>query len=489
MGNISVAEQERAHGHRFLGQPIALANLFGVEMWERFSFYGMTAILIYYLYYPVSDGGLDISRAAATSIVGAYGGTVYFSTIVGAWVADRLLGSERTLFYSAVLVILGHLALATLPGLPGVGVGLILIALGSGAVKANATSMVGELYAAGDSRRDAGYSIYYLGLNLGVLVGPLLTGLVNDIAGFRIGFAVAALGMAVGLTQYVLYRHRLAGVSDRAANPLPVADRLRYSVIALGVVVVIVVASVTHLLTADNLSNVVIVLTALAAIAYFSVFLSSKKVSAVERSRMLAFIPMFIVSAVFWSLFQQQFTVLAIYADQRLNRSVFGWEFPAAWVRSITPVFLIIFAGVFAAIWTRLGPRQPATPIKFASGTIVTGLAFWAFLMFAGGGPNSAPLLGIVFICLLLTFGELLIAPVGLSLASKLAPTAFHTQTVALYYLSIALGTAAAGTLAQYYDVDNEVPYFTTVGAFSVGVGVITVLIAPWIIRMMRGVR
>ncbi|WP_072686966.1 peptide MFS transporter [Rhodococcus marinonascens] len=488
MANSSVSEQEQAPGRRFLGQPVALANLFGIEMWERFSFYGMTAILIYYLYYPVSDGGLGISQAAATSIVGAYGGTVYFSTIIGAWVADRLLGSERTLFYSAVLVILGHVALATLPGIGGVGVGLVLIALGSGAVKANATSMVGGLYAAGDGRRDAGYSIYYMGLNIGVLVGPLLTGLVNDVAGFRVGFALAALGMAVGLTQYVLYRKRLSGLGDKAANPLPRSNWLRYNTIGLGVVVIIVATSVTHLLTADNISDVVIVLTVLATIAYFSVFLSSKKITAIERSRMVAFIPMFIVSAVFWSLFQQQFTVLAIYADQRLNRNVFGWEFPAAWVRSITPVFLIIFAGVFAAIWTRLGPRQPSTPIKFAAGTIVTGLAFMAFLMYVGGGPNSAPLLGIAFICLLLTFGELLIAPVGLSLASKLAPTAFHTQTVALYYLSIALGTAAAGTLAQYYDVDNEVPYFATVGAFSVAVGVITVLIAPWITRMMRGV-
>ncbi|AOW93498.1 MFS transporter [Rhodococcus sp. WMMA185] len=489
MGNSSVSEQDQASGSTFLGQPAALANLFGVEMWERFSFYGMTAILIYYLYYPVTDGGLGISQAAATSIVGAYGGTVYFSTIIGAWVADRLLGSERTLFYSAVLVIIGHVALATLPGLPGVGVGLVLVALGSGAVKANATSMVGELYGAGDNRRDAGYSIYYMGLNLGVLVGPLLTGLVNDIAGFRIGFALAALGMSVGLTQYVLYRGRLSGVSAEAANPLPRSDRLRYSAIALGVVVVVVAASVTHLLTADNLSGVVIVVTVLAAFGYFTIFLSSRKVTAVERSRIVAFIPLFIVSAVFWSLFQQQFTVLAIYADQRLDRNVFGWEFPAAWVRSITPVFLIIFAGLFAAMWTRLGPRQPTAPIKFAAGTAFTGLAFWAFLMFAGSGPNGAPLLGVVFICLLLTFGELLIAPVGLSLASKLAPAAFHTQTVALYYLSIALGTAAAGTLAQYYDVDNEVPYFATVGSFSVGVGVITALISPWIIRRMRGVR
>src|SRR3954463_12150959 len=178
-------------------------------MWERFSFYGMQGILLYYLYYSAADGGLGIDEATATSIVGAYGGLVYLSTIVGGWVSDRLGGAERVLFWSASVVMLGHIALALVPGTAGVGIGLVLIALGSGGVKATATSLVGTLYAAGDTRRDAGFSLFYLGINVGALVGPLLTGLLQTNLGFHYGFGLAAVGMALGLTQYAINRHKL----------------------------------------------------------------------------------------------------------------------------------------------------------------------------------------------------------------------------------------------------------------------------------------
>lgn len=198
--------------HRFFGQPLPLANLFGVEMWERFSFYGMQGILIYYLYYSASEGGLGISQGAATSIVGAYGGTVYLSTILGAWIADRLLGSERTLFYSAVLIMFGHIALAVLPGFVGVGIGLVLVAFGSGGLKATATSIVGDLYDEQDPRRDAGFSIFYMGVNIGALVGPLLTGFLQTRYGFHWGFGLAAVGMFLGLLQYTIYRKHLGDI-------------------------------------------------------------------------------------------------------------------------------------------------------------------------------------------------------------------------------------------------------------------------------------
>ena len=186
----------------FFGQPRVLANLFGVEMWERFSFYGMQGILLIYLYYSAARGGLGIDEATAAGIVGAYGGALYLSTILGAWLADRVFGPERTLFYSAILVVFGHIALSAIPGLGGVGAGLVLIALGGGGVKANATSLVGSLYDEHDERRDAGFSLFYMGINLGALVGPLLTGLLQKEWGFHFGFALAAIGMAVGLVQY-----------------------------------------------------------------------------------------------------------------------------------------------------------------------------------------------------------------------------------------------------------------------------------------------
>ncbi|PTR37167.1 POT family proton-dependent oligopeptide transporter [Rhodococcus sp. OK611] len=488
MSEITSPPRDPKADRGFFGQPVALANLFGVEMWERFSFYGMQGILIYYLYYSVADGGLGISQAAATSIVGAYGGTVYLSTILGGWIADRILGSERTLFYSAVLVMCGHIALAVIPGLVGVGVGLIAIAVGSGGLKANATSLVGDLYAENDDRRDAGFSIFYMGINLGALVGPLLTGWAQKEWGFHVGFALAAIGMALGLIQYTLGRKRLAGIGERPLNPMPHAQRLRYAALGAVAILGILVLCLIGLITTDNLSDVVVGLTIVASITYFLVILTSKKITSTERSRVIAFIPMFLASAAFWSLFQQQFTVVAIYSDKRLDRNLFGWDFPASWVQSINPVFIIIFAGVFAAIWTKLGPRQPSSPLKFAAGTIIMGLAFLAFLPFAGGGPNSTPLLGLMFILLLFTFAELFLSPVGLSLSTKLAPKAFHTQMVALFFLSVALGSSMAGTLAKYYNENDEVPYFTWVGAASIAVGVVMILLSPWISRMMRGV-
>lgn len=334
---VAVAERG-TDDHGFLGQPRPLANLFGVEVWERFSFYGMQGILLIYLYYSAVEGGLGISEATATSIVGAYGGLVYLSTILGAWVADRLLGSERTLFYSAVTVMLGHIALAAIPGVLGVGVGLVLVAFGSGGVKANATALVGTLYAEGDERRDAGFSIFYLGVNLGALVGPLLTGLLQSNAGFHWGFALAAVGMALGLAQYAHGRRRFPAEANEVPNPLPAHRRTTAVAVGAAGVALVVVAALTGLITADRLAGLVVMLSIVAAVAYFVVILS--KVRGVERSRVIAFIPMFVASAVFWSLYQQQFTVVTIYSDQRLDRTILGWEMPVSWVHTNLPVKL-----------------------------------------------------------------------------------------------------------------------------------------------------
>ncbi|UQU62142.1 peptide MFS transporter [Couchioplanes caeruleus] len=482
-------QQERTPERTFFGQPPVLANLFGVELWERFSFYGMQGILLIYLYYTADQGGLGLSEATATSIVGAYGGAVYLSTILGAWTADRLLGPERVLFLSAILVMAGHISLAVLPGLTGVTAGLILIAVGSGGVKANATSLVGTLYDEHDERRDAGFSLFYLGINLGALLGPLLTGLLQKSWGFHWGFGLAAVGMAVGLIQYALGRKRLTGPARVVPNPLPAQRRLPVALALAAAVVLVVVLAVTGVLRAAYLSNVVIVLSALAAVAYFVVILTSGRITAVERRRVYAFIPLFVASAVFWSLYQQQFTVVTIYSDQRLDRNLFGWEMPVSWVQSINPVFIIVLSGVFAALWTRLGPRQPSTPIKFAAGTVIMGVAFLLFLPLAGGGPNSAPLLALAGILLVFTVAELLLSPVGLSLSTKLAPEAFHTQMVALFFLSVALGTAASGTLAHYYDESHETAYFGILGLIAIVIGVALALAAKPITHLMSGVR
>ncbi len=483
--DTAVGDRDR----RFFGQPWALAHIFGVEMWERFSFYGMQAILLIYMYYSVTEGGLGIDRGIATGIVGAYGGTVYLSTILGAWVADRLLGSERVLFFSAIVIMLGHIALALLPGVWGLGAGLVLVAVGSGGLKANATSVVGALYGPGDTRRDGGFSLFYLGINLGAFLGPIVTGALQSTVGFHWGFGAAAVGMALGLLQYSFGRAQLPASARSVPNPLPPAKRPLVIGIAAAGLAVIVVLVLTGLIRADNLALIVIGVTTAAAIAYFAVILSSRIIDATERSRVFGFMPLFIVNVGFWSLYQQQFTLLTIYSDERLNRDIAGWEMPVSWVNSINPVFVILLSGVFAALWTRLGRRQPPAPVKFAVGAIVMGAAFLLFLPWANGPAHATPLLAITGILFVFTIAELFISPPGLSVSTKLAPARFRTQMVALYFLSVALGTAIAGEVARFYDPRNEVPYFTVLGAIAIALGVALLLTTRPVLALMRGIR
>lgn len=480
-------------GRTFLGQPSALANLFSVELWERFSFYGMQGIVLLYMYFAVTDGGLGLDQGAAAGIVGAYGGSVYLFSIVGGWVADRILGSERTMLVSAVLIMLGHIALAVIPAVPGLAVGLILVAVGSGGLKATITNLVGTLYAADDPRRDAGFSIFYMGINIGGLIGPLLTGLAQQRVGFHLGFGLAAIGMAIGLVQYVLGRKKLPDSVHHVPNPLPREQYGRYVAIAVGAVVVVVAAVLTGLLSADNLADVVVGATVVAAVVLFAILLTSKRITADERSRVVSFIPMFIGSAAFWALFQQQFTVITIYSDTRVDREfadlpVLGdWTMPISWVQSFNPFFIIVLAPVFAALWTRLGNRQPTTPVKFSLGIMFMGAAFLVFLPMVG--TAAVPVLWIALIMLVATMGELMLSPVGLSLSTKLAPAAYPVLMVALFYLSLALGTALSGSLAGFYSEENEAPYFGTLGAVTIGIGLVLLALSPRITRAMRGVR
>lgn len=394
-----VVESERPIPARTLfGHPIGLANLFGVELWERFSFYGMLTILGYYLYYSATDGGLGLEQSTGVGIVGAYGGLVYLSTVLGGWIADRLLGMERTVFYGGVVVMAGHIALAVLPGLIGVGVGLVLVALGSGALKANASSLLGTLYPKDDARIDGGFTLFYLGINIGAFTGPLLTGLLQTHLGFHYGFAAAAIGMALGLTQYVVFRRNLGNAGREVPNPLPRSTIWPAVGVALGVAVVVVVVFVTGLVTLETLPEATTVVIAVASLGYFAVMLTSAKVAPIERSRVRAFIPLFLANAVFWSLFQQIFTVLAVYSDERMNWSVFGWTAPASWIGSVEPVWIITLSPLFALLWTKLGNRAPSTPRKFALGVIGMGLSFLLFVPLAGFDDKSVPALAVLVI-------------------------------------------------------------------------------------------
>lgn len=481
-------EQASPETRTIFGHPIGLVNLFGVELWERFSFYGMLTILGYYLYYSLTDGGLGLEKSTATGIVGAYGGLVYLSTVLGGWLADRVLGMERTVFYGGVVVMAGHIALAVLPGLTGVGVGLVLVALGSGALKANASSLLGTLYEKGDPRADGGFTLFYLGVNLGAFIGPLITGLLQTHLGFHYGFGAAAVGMALGLTQYVIFRRNLGTHGREVPNPLPRSQIGKVIAFVLVLVVVVAVAMWTGLVRLSNLSWVTTGVIAAVSILYFGLMLTSPKVVAVERVRVRAFIPLFIANAVFWSLFQQIFTVLAVYSDERMNWTLFGWTAPASWIGSEEPIWVIVLSPLFALMWTRLGTRAPTTPRKFAYGVMGMGASFLLFVPLAGFEDKTVPALLVFVILAGFAISELLLSPIGLAVTTQLAPEAFRAQMMALYFFSVGIGTSMSGVLSEFYDTSHEVAYFGITGLVAIAVGIVVYFLAPQVSRLMEGV-
>lgn len=475
-------------GKTFFGHPGMLANLFSVEMWERFSFYGMQGIMIFYLYYSVTDGGSGlVNETTAAGIMGAYGGMVYLLAIVGGFIGDRVLGPERTLFYSCILIMAGHVSLAVIPGAAGIILGLCLVALGSGGLKTNASALLGTLYSKDDPRRDGGFTIFYMGVNIGSLLGPLLTSFGWGLWGFHAGFLLAAIGMAIGLIQYALTRKNLPESAHELSAPLNKKEKVNYSVVLVVILAIIAVLILTGLITPDNLASWVMGFIALGAIALFTIILGDKKNTADEHSRVISFIPMWIGNAVFWALYQQQFTVMAIYSDTRLNWNILGMELKPSLVNSINPIFIIIFAPLFTIMWDKLGKRQPNTVSKFSLGIIGVGIAFLIFLTQAGNmSVNVGWIVLILFVC---TLAELAISPVGTSLSTKLAPARHRVNMVALYFTSVALGTVLAGWLGKFYSLETEVAYFTSLGIGTIIVGLLLWSMHKWITKRMVGVR
>ncbi|MDO4909559.1 MAG: oligopeptide:H+ symporter [Corynebacterium sp.] len=492
MGNTTnhatTAGVDTEHDTRFFGHPIGLANLFGVEIWERFSFYGMQAILIYYLYYQANEGGLGMDKATATAIIGAYGGFVYLACIAAGWVADRVLGSERTLLWSAILIMAGHVFLSTIHNYGGLSLALFCIAVGSGGVKVAATTVVGALYSASDARRDGGFSLYYMAINIGALFGPLLTGWVWGRYGFAPAFITAAIFMGIGVIQYIALRKKtLEGhfnyPEQRASIRLPL----------LGVIVVMVIAVVVFgfgILPVDSMSTVVSIVSFIAAVLLWFSMYRSHEVTPLERSRLLGYIPMWIATAVFFSLFQQQFTAVALYSDTRVNLHFLGVTMSPAWTQSINPIFVVIFSGIIGGIWTHLGERQPSTPVKFSISLILCGLSPFVFLPFVHS--TATPYIVLVIVLLGFTLAELFLSPVGISFSTKISPAAFPARMVGLHYLSIALGTAMSGTLAGLYvpgDPHNEQMYFLLVGLVSIILGILMLIIKKPIAKALGNVR
>jgi len=479
----------------FFGHPKGLFTLFFTEFWERFSYYGMRAILAFYMYYEVSEGGLGLDEGLALSIMSIYGALVYMSGVIGGWFADRLIGTSRAIFYGGVLIMLGHIALAIPGSLSMFFVSMVLIVLGTGLLKPNVSSVVGDLYAEEDNRRDSGFSIFYMGINLGALISPLITGALAE-ESFHLGFGAAAVGMFLGLLMFVLTKKKNLGIAGTyVPNPLTKAEKSKYLRI-IGLVVIIIgiflaILIPNGLFTIDTFINLVGVFGIVIPTIYFVTMYRSPKTTAVERSRLIAYIPLFIAAAMFWAIQEQGSTILALYADKRTNLEFAGFTISPAWFQSLNPLFIIIFAPVFAWMWIKLGKYQPSIPKKFSFGLLFAGLSFLVILIpgyFVGSDALVSPL-WLVLSYFVVVLGELCLSPVGLSATTKLAPAAFSAQTMSVWFLASAAAQAVNAQLVKFYSPESETMYFGVIGGIAIILSIILFTISPFIQKLMKGVK
>lgn len=479
----------------FFGHPKGLFTLFFTEFWERFSYYGMRAILVFYIYYEVSEGGLGLEESTALAIMSIYGSLVYMSGIIGGWLADRIFGTQKAVFYGGVLIMFGHIALAIPGNVALFYISMVLIILGTGLLKPNVSSVVGDMYAENDERRDSGFSIFYMGINLGGFLAPLIVGSVMDVS-FHLGFGIAAVGMFIGLVMFLLTRKKNLGLAGtQIANPLsPSEKKVVFTRIGLGIVVIAVLCAVlipAGILTIDSFIALVGILGILIPTMYFIVMYRSPKTTNVERSRLLAYIPLFIASVMFWSIQEQGATILANYADKRTQLDFAGIHISPAWFQSLNPLFIIVFAPIFAWMWIKLGKRQPTIPQKFSLALLFSGLSFIVILLpaYFGGTDSLVNPLWLVLSYFICVIGELLLSPVGLSATTKLAPAAFSAQTMSLWFLSNAAAQAVNAQIVKFYTPETEMAYFGVIGGASIVLGIILLVVAPKIQGFMKGVR
>jgi POT family proton-dependent oligopeptide transporter len=492
---------------RFFGHPWGLSTLFFTEMWERFSYYGMRALLILFMTAPVAAGGLGFDTSKAGPIYALYVSSVYLLSLPGGWVADRVLGLRRTVFTGGVIIMLGHICLAV-PSLATFYLGLVLIAVGTGLLKGNVAALVGQLYTPEDLRRDAGYSLYYIGINTGAFIAPLVTGWLAQSDAFRgllanagirpesswhWGFAAAAVGMFLGLVQYSLGGRHLSPAGLRPVRPADPAAAARADrqvrLVGLGTLAVIVVGGIlmaTGTLQVDaeavsrNFKWALLAVT----LGFFVWLFFVAQWTPEERKRLMLISVLFVASCIFWMAYEQAGSTLNLFAERNTQNTVLGHAFPASWYQALTPMFIILFAPVFATLWIRLGHRDPSSPTKFAIALALLGLGFGVMIgaaVASAGGARVSPL-WLVLSYWLQTMGELCLSPVGLSAMSKLAPVRIAGLIMGVWYLSLSVGNYMAGMASSVYETMPLATLFTIVTVTAL----VAALVLALLIRPMR---
>jgi POT family proton-dependent oligopeptide transporter len=469
----------------FFGHPRGLATLFFTEMWERFSYYGIRAILLYFMTAAAAKGGLGFVETRASAVIGMFLGSVYLLSLVGGWIADRILGMKLSVFWGGVGIAVGN-ALVAVPGVGPFYSGLVLIALGTGLLKPNVSTLVGTLYAPEDARRDAGFSIYYMGINLGAFIAPLVCGYLGQVIDFRLGFAAAAVGMVAGLVQYVLgWRNFGPGAERPTEGPESrSARRILWGGLALVVIAAAGVAGANSAgflpLSVEGVSDVFGLILILTVMAVFGYLLLSPGWSRGERNRLLAIFGLFCASTIFWSLFEQAASTLSLFADRNSDNQFFGWTFPSSFYQTLNSLFIISFAPVFGWLWTRLGRYEPSVPAKFSFGLVGAALGYAVLIPAAAmtAGGNKVTPWFLVLTYLLHTFGELCLSPVGLSAMTRLAPAGIGSFVMGVWFMSISAGNYLAGRVSGFYTQMSLQQLFGTVALAGFAVAALI-----WLVR------
>ena len=487
---------QQSSSAQWFGHPRGLSTLFFTELWERFSYYGMRALLILFMTDMVATGGLGMTDVTATAIYGLYTFAVYAVALPGGWIADRLMGQRQAVLWGGIVIAAGHFTMA-IPTTTGFYLGLILIVLGTGLLKPNVSAIVADLYPEGGARRDAGFSVFYMGINVGALAGPLVCGTLGENVNWHLGFSAAGVGMALGIAQYVWGWRYLGDAGVLRVTPSERARALQtfFSGVALvvGLVVMMVFLQSTGLLTLSflNVAQGTGVTISVLVILYFAYVFLLGGLTRDERKRVTVIPLLFLAAAVFWSGFEQAGSSMNLFAERLTDRVVFGWEAPASWLQSINPLFIVVLAPVFGSLWVWLGARNPSIPVKFAYGLVQLGLGFFVLAWgstFTVDGDLVSPM-WLIMTYFFHTTGELCLSPVGLSSITKLSPKRFVGQMMGIWFMATALGSLLAGLVAGLIESLPLPQLFGTVGLIVAGAGLLILLVSGPVSRLVGDVK
>ena len=479
-----------------LGHPRGLPWMLNVEMWERFSYYGMRAILLYFITDTVASGGLGLSANSGQVILASYSAAVYLLAIPGGIFADRVIGPWLSTLYGGLVIMAGHICLS-IPVVATSWLGIVLVAVGTGFIKPNLSTIVGGLYDDDDIRRDAGFQLFYMSINVGAFASPLLTGWLREHYGYHAGFSSAAVGMAFALAAFVHGRHKLSAFAFTVPSPIRPEERQRLLLGSLGVLVAIgVVVAVLQVLTGNLVTTVAtagLLIPVGAAVAYFVVMFRSPKVTARERTHLRAYIPLWVGAVLFFMITEQAAGKMATFAESNtdLRLPFFGWSTTAEAYQSVNPAVIVLLAPLVGMLFTRRAGRFPTTIMKFVIAVLIVGLS--ALMLGYGfqiwpGGQDLSPWWFLALVYVIQTVAELFLTPVGLATTTTLAPKSFASQAMGLWWLSVAAGQGVAGFIIAQTEHLSDSTYYYVLGAATLLMALVLFTVAPWTQRQMADV-